>query len=238
MEEHFQQLRAAFESGASEEVRRAGLLACAALASALDGTSPSALAPPAHTGAASEPEPTSSAGTPSWASAVPAGEAAESALPPEVVADAESLGDQSASAAAQTSDSEPAPTENAAAVAEPAHAAELCAPDDVPLRLRSEAWPPMNAAGPMDTPQLGGGALGAGGLDPAVFAALVAKFRSLTPEQWIDLAIEKLTTATRHLPTSAHVPPPVTFGASAPPPLRFQLVPIPPSRAGRAKPQR
>jgi hypothetical protein len=122
------------------------------------------------------------------------------------------------------------------------HVAELCDPGEVPpvqLATEEATAPPLPSASPL-TPSVPS-ALGVGGLDPAIVAAVVAKFRSLTPEQWIDLAIEKLTMATRNLPPAFPSPPqvaPLSIGPSTPQPLRFHLVPIPPTRAPSAKPQR
>jgi hypothetical protein len=109
--------------------------------------------------------------------------------------------------------------------------AELCDPRDVPPAEAATAPPtpstspaPHKAAAAAATPSIGG-------IEPAAMAAIVATLRSLTPDQWLDLIIEKLMAATRAMPAAAPVPQASPVAAILPPaapqPLRFQMVSIP-----------
>jgi hypothetical protein len=107
--------------------------------------------------------------------------------------------------------------------------AELCDPRDVPPPEVAAAPPP-----PMPTPHKAAAASATpsiGGIEPAAMAAIVATLRSLTPDQWLDLIIEKLSAATRAMPAAPPMPPLSPVAAILPPaapqPLRFQMVSIP-----------
>jgi hypothetical protein len=127
-----------------------------------------------------------------------------------------------------------APSEPADAASQPV-VAELCDPRDVPPVEAASALPPPP---PLPAPQTAAVVSAApaalpsiGSSQPAAMDAIVKTLRSLTPDQWLDLIIEKLTAATRAMPAASPVPSlsPVAaiLPAAAPQPLRFQMVSIP-----------
>jgi hypothetical protein len=184
MEEHLQQIRAAFEAGASEEARQAGIQACEGFAAVLRASTTTEVA------TSSTKEPTNAAD---------------------------------------------------AVATEPEQLPELCDPREVPPIAASATTPPPgtpSAATPSPETAATTAASG-GGTDPAALAAVVAALRSLTPDQWLDLLIEKLRVAvsTRPAPVGTTLPsapaatsPALPFAPASPQPLRFRFVSVPPAR--------
>ncbi len=119
---------------------------------------------------------------------------------------------------------------------------ELCDPREVPPAETSAAAPAPSTTQKAASPPLFPSALPAiGGIEPAAMAAIVTTLRSLTPDQWLDLFIEKLKAATRAMPAVSPAPsalPAAVIPSAAPQPLRFQLVPIPPSSPRSPKARR
>lgn len=185
MEEHLQQIRAAFEAGATVEAKRAGIEACELFATTLHMIMPAEV-------------PTSST---------------------------------------------KGPTAAADAVAtEPEELPELCDPREVPPVAASATTLPTgtpSAATPSPETAATTAASG-GGTDPAALAAVVAALRSLTPDQWLDLLIEKLRVAVRTRPATtvgttlpsapAATSPALPLAQAAPQPLRFRFVSVTPAR--------
>jgi hypothetical protein len=124
-----------------------------------------------------------------------------------------------------------APTE---APLSPEELAELCDPREVPPIGPSTTTPIAETPFPETALPLTSPAAPAtiGGIDPAALAAIVTTIRSLSPDQWLDLIIDKLKTAVRAMPAAAVPGAPAgiaAFPQTAPPPLRFRLVPVPPA---------
>jgi hypothetical protein len=85
-------------------------------------------------------------------------------------------------------------------------------------------------------------------MDPAALAAVIATIRSLSPDQWLDLLIEKLKVAVRGMPAApsaaatpsapAVIAPAMPFTQAAPQPLRFRFVSVPPAPGSTPKARR